>query len=58
MICGVALVTVSTKSYSLILSAYFTPQISMDPFKDCRIPTLFAVGSEGRMTSVAYTEVS
>lgn len=33
-------------------------QISSDPFKDCRTPTLFAVGSEGRMTSVAYTEVS
>ncbi len=33
-------------------------QVTSDPFAACRVPTFFAVGSEGILTSVAYVEVS
>ena len=35
----------------------FPQKVSSDPFKDCHAPTVFAVGSEGRVSSVAYVEV-
>ena len=33
-------------------------QISADPFRVCKIPTIFVVGSEGQLSSVDYMEVS
>ena len=32
--------------------------MSSDTFKDCLVPTLFAVGTESQLSSVLYTEVS
>ena len=29
-----------------------------DPFKVCKVPTVFVVGSEGSLSSVQYVEVS
>ena len=32
-------------------------QVSSDPFQTCKSPTMFAVGSEGRLSSADYVEV-
>jgi len=32
-------------------------KLSSDPFRSCRTPTFFAVGTEGKVTSVEYVEV-
>jgi hypothetical protein len=33
-------------------------QVSADPFRVCKIPTIFVVGSEGQLSSIDYIEVS
>ena len=33
-------------------------QVGDDPFRVCKVPTIFCVGSEGALSSVKYIEVS
>lgn len=40
------------------ISFILLPQVSSDPFRTCTTPTIFAVGTEGILTSVDYVEVS